>query len=222
MPRGELEIPGAFLSGPVEIVVAREARLLRGGDESLAQRMRFTDIGDRERPADAVQRVLATRLVLGAPKIGQHILEAPAGIAELTPMIEICRLAADIQKAVDRTRPTQHFPARLDDAPVVEFGFRLRGIEPVHLGIGEQLAVTERDVNPDVPVVTTGFEEQNAIAPRGGQAIGEHAASRAGTDHNVVERTRIRLHVGWPWTGSAAKICLCRRMRSLRPQYSRP
>src|SRR5881227_1715825 len=126
-----------------------------------------------------------------APKIGQHILEAPAGIAELTPMIEICRLAADIQKAVDRTRPTQHFPARLDDAPVIEFGFRLRGIEPVHLGIGEQLAVTERDVNPDVPVVTTGFEEQNAIAPRGGQAIGEHAASRAGTDHNVVERTRI-------------------------------
>jgi len=33
---GQLEIAGPFLGGPIEVVVAREARLLGGGDESLA------------------------------------------------------------------------------------------------------------------------------------------------------------------------------------------
>src|SRR5262245_31097703 len=102
MARGQLEITGAFLSGAVEIVVAREARLLRGRDESLAQRMRFAHIGDRERPADPVQRILAARLVLGTAEVRQHILEAPAGIAELAPMIEVLRLAADVEQAIDR------------------------------------------------------------------------------------------------------------------------
>src|SRR5262245_23542320 len=44
MARGQLEITGDFLSGAVEIVVARKVRLLRGRDEGLAQRMRFAHI----------------------------------------------------------------------------------------------------------------------------------------------------------------------------------
>src|SRR3979409_183119 len=39
--RRELEIAGALLARPVEIVVAWKARLLRSRDESLAQRMRL-------------------------------------------------------------------------------------------------------------------------------------------------------------------------------------
>ena len=78
--RRELEIAGAFLGRPVEIVVARKARLLRGFDERLAQRMRLADIGDGERPADAMQRVLAALLMLGAAEVRQHIVEAPAGL----------------------------------------------------------------------------------------------------------------------------------------------
>src|SRR5262249_27921 len=141
-----------------------------------------------------VQGVLAAPLVLGATKIGQHILKTPAGIAELAPMIEIRRLAANIEKPVDGARAAQNFPARLDDAPVVDLGFRLPAIEPVHLGIGEQVAVTERDVNPDVAVVTAGFEQQNALAARGGQAIGEHAAGRASAYDDVIEGFAISLH----------------------------
>src|SRR5262249_51414126 len=189
--------------------------LLRGGDESLTQRMRFTDIGDGERPAHPVQRVLAASLVLGATKIGQHILKTPAGIAELAPMIEILRLTADVQETIDRARPTQHFPARLDDAPVVELGFRLGGIERVRRGLGEQLAVSERDVNPDVPVVTAGFEQQNALASRGGQAIGEHAAGRASAYDDIVEGVRMRLHrrassadpAGAAWISRGIRSC---------------
>ena len=130
--RRELEIAGALLRRPVEIVVARIARLLRGLDERLAQRMRLADIGDGERPADAVQRVLAALLVLGAAEVRQHIVEAPAGIAELPPMIVIRRLAAQIKQAVDRARPAQHLAARLDHLTVVELGLRLGLVEPVH------------------------------------------------------------------------------------------
>ena len=59
--------------------------------------MGFAYVGDRERAADAVQHVLAACLVLGATKIGQHIVKAPAGIAELPPVIEVRGLAADIE-----------------------------------------------------------------------------------------------------------------------------
>ena len=160
--RGELEIAGAFLPGPVEIIVARKARLLRGRDESLAQRMRFTHIRDRERPAHPVQRILSALLVLGAAEIGQDILEAPAGIAELPPMIEVRRLAANIEQTIDRARPTQHFPPRSDDLPFLELRLRLRGVQPVDFAISEQLA--ERDVNPDVAVMPARLQQENAMA----------------------------------------------------------
>src|SRR5262249_22885035 len=172
----------------------RKARLLRGRYESLAQRMRFAHVGNRQRPAHPMQRILAARLVLGATKVGQHILEAPAGIAELAPMIEVRRLAADVEQAIDRARPAQHFPPRLDDLPVVELRLRLRGIEPIDLRIGEQLAVAERDMNPDVAVVAARLQQENAMATRGGQTIGENAAGAAGADDDIVEGFRMRLH----------------------------
>src|SRR5262249_60013514 len=147
------EMPGAYRAGPVEIVVAREARELRRLDERLAQRMRLADVGAGARPADRVQRVLAPRLILGAAEVRQHVVEAPAGIAELSPVIVVRRLSAQIEQAVDRARPAQHLPTRLDDRAVVELGLRLRSIEPVDPAVGEQLGVAERDVDPDVAVV---------------------------------------------------------------------
>src|SRR5499427_3704845 len=194
MARGQLEITGAFLGGPVEIVVARKARLLRGRYEGLAQRMRFAHVGNRERPAHPMQRILAARLVLGAAKVGQYIIEAPAGIAELAPMIEVRRLAADVEQAIDRARPAQHLPPRLDDLPVVELCLRLRAIEPIDLAVGEQLAVAERDMNPDVAIMPARLQQENAMASRGGQTIGENAARASGADDDIVEGVRVWLH----------------------------
>ena len=45
--------------------------------------MRFADIGDCERSADAVQIVRAALLILGLAEIGQHVVDTPAGIAGL-------------------------------------------------------------------------------------------------------------------------------------------
>ncbi len=39
-------------------------------------------------------------MVLGFAEIRQHIIPAPAGIAELVPMVVICRLPAHVDHAV--------------------------------------------------------------------------------------------------------------------------
>src|SRR5215510_8291804 len=188
--RRQLIVAGALLGRTVEVVVARKARLLHRCQESLAQRMRLAHIGDRERSADAMPGIFAALLVLGAAEVGKHVGEAPAGVAELAPMIEILVLAADIEEAVDGARSAQHLAARLDDPAIIELGLRLRTVQPVDLGVGEQLSVAERDVNPDVAILAAGFEEKHAMAARRGQAMREHAAGAAGTDDDVVERFR--------------------------------
>src|SRR4029079_4027526 len=76
-PRRGLEIAGAFLHRAVEIVVAGDAGLPGGGDEGVAQLVRLGRVGHAERTADAVERALAARPILGAPEIGQHVVKTP-------------------------------------------------------------------------------------------------------------------------------------------------
>src|SRR5436305_11863440 len=154
--------------------------------------MRLANVGHGERPAGAVEFVGAARLILGAPEVGQDVGEAPAGIAELPPVIVILVLAANVKQAVDRARSTEHFAARLDDLPVVQLRLRLGFVEPIDLGIVEQLAVAERDVDPHVAVMAAGLEQQDAIPAGFGQAVGEHATGGAGADDNVIEPRFIR------------------------------
>ena len=121
----------------IEIIVARNAGLLRRFDEGLAEPMRLADIGNCERSADTVEIIAAALLILGAPEIGQHVGKAPAGITELPPMIVILVLAADVEQAVDRTRSAQHLAARLDDLAVVQLRLRLGFVKPIDFGIVE-------------------------------------------------------------------------------------
>ena len=218
--RRQLEIAGAFLLRPVEIVIARNAGLFGRGEERFAQRVRLADVGHRQRTADAVQIVFAALLVLGAAEIGQHVTECPAGVAELAPVVEIFLLAADIEEAVDRARTAQHLAARLDDLAVVELRLRLALVEPIDLGVVEQLGEAERNVDPHVAVVAAGFQEQHAVAARCGQPVGKDAARRAGADHDVIEACGIReldvmaapsltgaYRETPPWSGRKIAVC---------------
>src|SRR5262249_52844528 len=56
------------------------------------------------------------------------------------------------------------------------------------------LAVAERDVDPDVAILPARLDEKDAMAPRRGQAVRQHAAGAAGANDDVVERVRIFLH----------------------------
>src|SRR5262249_36276006 len=120
--------------------------------------------------------------------------------AELAPVVEVLRLAADIKQAVDGARSAQHLAARLDDAAVVELRLRPPTVEPGYLGICGQVAVAEREMDPDVAIAGAGLDQQHAMAARGGQAVRQDAASAPGADDDVVERCCVphfRLPPGW-------------------------
>ena len=90
----------------------------------------------------------AALLILGLTEVGQHLLIAPAGVAEVAPAIVVLALSTDIEETVDRRRSAEHFAARLRDLSVAGPRLRLAGIEPVHRRIGEMLAVAEGYVDP--------------------------------------------------------------------------
>ena len=159
--RRRLVIADAVLLGAVEIVVARKPRLRCTGDERFADRM-LRHIRHAEGAARAVETVGAAHLVLRTPEIGQHVVERPAGIAELAPMVEILGLATDIHHAVDRRGAAQHLAARPEDAAVggARVGFSL--VAPIDRGIGEGLAETERDMDPAVGVLAAGLKQDHS------------------------------------------------------------
>src|SRR5262249_45134063 len=155
------------------------------------QLVRLALVGDAERAAGAMEVVGAALLILGLAEIRQHVLPAPADIAELAPSVEILLLAADIDEAVDRAGAAQHLAARLDDAAAVEPGLGLAFIEPVDLRIAEELAVAERDVDPRIAVGAAGLEQEHAVLPPLRQAIGQDAARRPAADDDIIECAEI-------------------------------
>src|SRR3984893_6333026 len=128
--RRRLVVAYPVLAGAVEILIARKAEPGRRGDKTLTDRG-LRDIRHAERPICAVEPIGAARLVLRASEIGQHIVERPAGIAELAPMVEIFGLAADIDHAVDRRRTAEHLAARPEYAAIAGAGVGLGLVPPV-------------------------------------------------------------------------------------------
>jgi hypothetical protein len=86
----------------VDVLMVFEADLGPGLDDSVAKERLVGCPRRQQRPAIAVKFVRAALPVLGLLEVGQHALPIPAAIAELPPMIEILRLTAHIDHAVDR------------------------------------------------------------------------------------------------------------------------
>ena len=192
--RGGLVVARALLALAVEVVVAGNAVGLAGGDEGVAHLEAVGNVGDGERAADAVPRVGAPALVLGLLEEGQQLGPGPSGDL---PAVEVLGLAADVDEPVDGRRTAQHLAARGVDAPAVERRLRLRLVRPVHVQVVEQLAVAERNVDPRVGVARAGLEQQHLAPPPLGEAIGEHAAGRAGADDDGVVGVHDGSMISW-------------------------
>jgi hypothetical protein len=106
-------------------------------------------------------------------------------------------LAAHIQQSVDRARAAQHLSTRLEHLAAVQARLRFGLVHPVDGFFLEQFCVAERDVNPDIGVLRSRLEQQHGVLAVGAQAIGKHAAGRAGTDDDVVEFARSIVVVHW-------------------------
>src|ERR1700730_12576261 len=143
-----LVIAGAFLRRAVEIVVARIAALQRRLDIGFGERMPVAQVRNRERSAGAMELIRAALVGFRLAKIGQDVVEAPAGIAELPPIVEVLSLSADVDQPIDRTGAAENLAARRDDLAIVAFGLRLGRVAPIEPAIAEKLAEAERNMQP--------------------------------------------------------------------------
>ena len=186
---GALGVGDAFLDRAVVIGVARNPQTDRAGHEGFAERIAPVHGGDGEIAVAAAKRFVALADAPLQPlEIWQHILIAPAAIAELRPGVEILALAAIIDVTVDRGGATQRLAARRIDAAAAGPGPRLLLVGPVEAPHVERLDEAGRQMDIGMPVARAGFEHANAGAGIFAQPVGEHATRRARSHDHIIER----------------------------------
>ncbi len=170
----------------VDIVAVFEPELLARLDHHLAQRWLVGGARGEERPARAVKCVAAAFPILGLLEIGQYIVPRPAAVAELAPMVEILRLAADIDHAVDRAGAAEHPAARIEDGPAVDTGVGLGRVAPGQHRMVEQFHIAGRNVNQRVAVARPRLDQQHPGRRVLAQPVGQNAPRRPGADDDVI------------------------------------
>jgi hypothetical protein len=180
-----LKEPAAQLHGAVEIRIERQAGLLRGLDEEMAERIRIGTLGDIERTVVAVKAVVQVLVALGPLEVRQHIVVAPAGIAELPPMIVVSRLAAHIDHGIDRARAANETAARPIHAPAFHRRLRRGFVTPVETRTG-QVGDAGRHAHIERIVGTAGLEQQHPDLGARRQPVGQDRAGRPRSDNDVV------------------------------------
>ena len=94
-------------------ILSRKPQRTAAADEVFAQRVNVRrDVADVEERTVARCRAPGSRALLEALKVRQHVTEAPPGIAERAPLIEVARQPAVIDERVDGSGAAQHFAAR--------------------------------------------------------------------------------------------------------------
>ena len=184
----------ALLLRPVEVGIAWIAALLRGLDKCDGKRMAVAQIGNTQRPAGAVPCIGTALVILGLSEVRQHVVKAPAHIAERAPLIEVLLLAAYVDQAVDRTRTADDAAARRDDVAAVTVGLRLGVVTPVETPVGKKLAVAQWNAQPRMTAVRPRFEQQHAMFAGCCQPVRQYTASAAGADDDEVEGFRRLCH----------------------------
>ena len=148
----DLEVAAALVVAAVEVVHLGYAVLGRRFAEEVQHAPGQAHVLDPPLAALTVQFVGAAHAVLRAPEVGQQVGPAPAGIAELAPMVVVGGLAAHVDHAVDRRAAADHLAARVVQRAPVEARLGLGLEAPVRPRVAHGVEVADRDAEPD-PVV---------------------------------------------------------------------
>ncbi len=192
---------------------ASEAVLRGRGQERAVTVMRIRAARNREKaitaPVGGAARIVSLRTL----EEREHVVVAPARVAEVAPAVEASPVTADMRHGVDGARTAVDLAARAEQHPALQAGLGLGAIAPV-VGGSHQRYPTPR--GGDIGVALSGdarLQEQDTDRGIGGQTMGEHAARGAGAHHDVVERP-VRAPSGvaaWARGGTAASLRKSRR-----------
>ncbi len=146
-------------------------------------------------PAGSVERVRSVDVILGALEVGQDLVPGPAAIAERGPVIVVALLTAHVDHRVDRRAAAQHLAAGVADRAPVEPLVRLGLVAPVGARIADGVQVPDWNIDPEVVVLATGFDQQHVDLRVGREPVGENAAGGTRSyDHVVVAAQRFGSH----------------------------
>ena len=148
----DVEICRAFIVAAIEVVDLLDAILRRGLAERVEQIPAQPRCFDTPLPADAMMFARTEEMIGLLAEQRQHIVPAPAGEAELAPVIVIGRLPAHVDHGVDRRRAAEHLAARIVERAPVQARLGLGLEHPVGARIADREQVADRNVKPD-PVV---------------------------------------------------------------------
>jgi hypothetical protein len=124
-----------------------ETELLRRPDDRMAGIRLLGHRRGSEMPLRAVNVGLVAGPPLGALEERQDVIPTPAAITELSPVVVVFRLAADVDQPVDRRRAAEHAAARIGDGAAVGAGIGLGLEAPGELLVVEQFHVAGRDMD---------------------------------------------------------------------------
>ena len=146
----------------VDVLAVFEADFLAGLDHDLTKRRPIHTRGE-ERAALAAHLGFLALPALGFAEIGQAVVPRPAAVAELRPVVIIFGLAADIDQPVDRARPAEHLPARIEDRAPGRAGIGL-GVKPPGKGrMVEELHKACGDMDIRAPVAARPLRSRSPL-----------------------------------------------------------
>ncbi len=130
---------------------------------------------------------LGAHTFFGFAKVRQYISVAPAGEAELRPIVVVVAVAPRVDHAVDHGRSTQALAARNLDAPAVQIRFGITLEIPIQVAAHHVLGERDGHVFEEPGRRPAGLQNENLHIRILAEAVGEHATRRARADDHIIE-----------------------------------
>src|SRR5262249_35238928 len=141
---------------------------------------------DAQRAVPAAQPGITPAAVLEPAEVRQHLLEAPARIAEPGPQVEFTAVATGIDLEVDRRAAPQGLATRPVQLPPAQAVLAAGGVTPV-VGLFDRFGGGRGYRGLELAVGRPRLQQQHAAGRVGAEPAGQDTSSRARADHDVIE-----------------------------------
>src|ERR1700746_3419039 len=175
----DVKVTGARIVPGIEVRRHRDTHL----DGRLRHVVKYIPLhaGSFDTPlaTDSMMLRFAQKMIVKALEDWTHVIPAPAGEAQLTPVIIISRLSAHRNHGIDRGRTADPLAPRILQRPAVKARFALCLEHPVRPRIANGEKIADRNMKPDPVVVATGFQNQNTAVASGLPTVCNDPTSRS-------------------------------------------